>query len=124
METREDDDRMLHAAHASRFHWGEAPECRPENLARGEWQISRVYVRARPGGAGGVARAAVPRAGARRPGSATGTSRTRTRRWRVRMRSRATRPKRTHGSAKAREAGDAIADPEDREHFDEDFATL
>jgi hypothetical protein len=43
MKTREDDDRMIHAAHASRFHWGEAPECKPENLARGEWQISRVY---------------------------------------------------------------------------------
>jgi len=26
--------------------------------------------------------------------------------------------------AKAREAGDPIADPEDREHFDEDFSTL
>jgi hypothetical protein len=36
-----DDDRMLHAAHASRYHWGEIG--RPENLARGEWQISRVY---------------------------------------------------------------------------------
>ena len=43
MESREDDDRMVHAAHASRFHWGEAPECKPENLARGEWQVSRVY---------------------------------------------------------------------------------
>jgi len=43
MKTREDDDRMLHAAHASRFHWGEAPECTPANLARGEWQVSRVY---------------------------------------------------------------------------------
>jgi hypothetical protein len=43
MKSREDDDRMIHAAHASRFHWGEAPECNPENLARGEWQISRVY---------------------------------------------------------------------------------
>ncbi len=35
------DDRMIHAAHASRFHWeqvGEAP-----NLATGEWQCSRVY---------------------------------------------------------------------------------
>jgi hypothetical protein len=39
-----DDDRMLHAAHASRFHWGEADEREPENLARGEWQVSRVYV--------------------------------------------------------------------------------
>jgi hypothetical protein len=43
IETREDDERMLHAAHASRFHWGEAPERKPENLARGEWQVSRVY---------------------------------------------------------------------------------
>ena len=43
IETREDDERMLHAVHASRFHWGEAPECKPENLARGEWQVSRVY---------------------------------------------------------------------------------
>jgi hypothetical protein len=39
--TPADDDRMLHAAHASRHHWGEVG--RPENLARGEWQISRVY---------------------------------------------------------------------------------
>jgi hypothetical protein len=43
MESREDDDRMIHAAHASRYHWGEAPECKPENLARGEWQVSRAY---------------------------------------------------------------------------------
>ena len=39
--SREDDDRMLHAAHASRFHWGEVGE--PVNLVRGEWQVSRVY---------------------------------------------------------------------------------
>jgi hypothetical protein len=37
----EEDERMVHAAHASRFHWGEAGE--PVNLARGDWQISRVY---------------------------------------------------------------------------------
>ena len=43
IETREDDERMLHAAHASRFHWGEAPDSKPENLARGEWQVSHVY---------------------------------------------------------------------------------
>jgi len=43
MRTREDDDRMLHAAHASRYHWGEASECTPANLSRGEWQVSRVY---------------------------------------------------------------------------------
>ena len=39
--TAADDDRMLHAAHASRHHWGQIGA--PENLARGEWQISRVY---------------------------------------------------------------------------------
>src|SRR6202008_682072 len=37
----EQDDEMLHAAHASRYHWGEVGE--KVNLARGEWQVSRVY---------------------------------------------------------------------------------
>jgi len=37
----EDDDRMLHMAHASRYHWGEVGE--PVNRSRGEWQCSRVY---------------------------------------------------------------------------------
>jgi hypothetical protein len=122
VETREDDERMLHAAHASRFHWGEAPECRPENLARGEWQVSRVYVvlgRAEPAvwhaqrcldhceraGLGdwdlAYAYEALARAHAL-AGSVEAPA------WK----------------AKARAAGDAIADPEDREHFDEDFATL
>jgi hypothetical protein len=32
---------MLHAAHASRYHWGHAGT--PLNLSIGEWQISRVY---------------------------------------------------------------------------------
>jgi tetratricopeptide (TPR) repeat protein len=41
--TRADDDRMIHTAHASRYHWGQVPAVTPENLARGEWQISRVY---------------------------------------------------------------------------------
>ena len=35
------DDEMIHAAHASRYHWGEVGK--PQNLARGEWQCSRVY---------------------------------------------------------------------------------
>ena len=35
------DDTMLHAAHASRYHWGEVGTS--VNLARGEWQVSRVY---------------------------------------------------------------------------------
>jgi DNA-binding transcriptional MerR regulator len=39
--TPDDDDTMLHAAHASRYHWGQVGL--PINLVRGEWQCSRVY---------------------------------------------------------------------------------
>lgn len=39
--TKEEDDEMVHSAHASRYHWGKVGE--PVNLARGEWQIARVY---------------------------------------------------------------------------------
>jgi DNA-binding transcriptional MerR regulator len=39
--TPSQDDEMLHAAHASRFHWGEVET--GARLARGEWQCSRVY---------------------------------------------------------------------------------
>lgn len=37
----EDDDEMVHAAHASRYHWGRVGT--PLEFERGEWQISRVY---------------------------------------------------------------------------------
>ena len=40
--TPEQDDELIHAAHASRHHW--AAVGTPANLARGEWQLSRVYV--------------------------------------------------------------------------------
>ena len=39
--TVEDDDRMLHMAHASRYHWGQVGTA--ANRGRGEWQCSRVY---------------------------------------------------------------------------------
>lgn len=39
--TKDEDDRMVHAAHCSRFHWGETGT--PVEFERGEWQISRVY---------------------------------------------------------------------------------
>lgn len=39
--TQEDKVSMIHAAHASRFHWGKIGTSL--NFARGEWQISRVY---------------------------------------------------------------------------------
>jgi hypothetical protein len=41
--TRDDDDRMIHTAHASRYHWGQVPDATAAHRARGEWQISRVY---------------------------------------------------------------------------------
>jgi len=122
LESRDDDDRMLHAAHASRYHWGEAAECKPENLARGEWQVSRVYTvlgRAEPAiwharrclehcernGIGDWDLAYAYEALARAHALAGDRQAAE---WKV----------------KARAAGDEIANPEDREHFDEDFATL
>ena len=39
--TPEEADTMVHAAHASRYHWGEIGTAL--EFARGEWQISRVY---------------------------------------------------------------------------------
>ena len=41
--SREDDELMVNAAHASAYHWSRAPESRPENRARSHWQLSRVY---------------------------------------------------------------------------------
>jgi DNA-binding transcriptional MerR regulator len=42
--TPEQDDEMVHAAHASRWHWSRTgvPDL-PQRLAVGEWQCSRVY---------------------------------------------------------------------------------
>jgi hypothetical protein len=39
--TPEEADEMIHAAHASRHHWGMVGK--PVNFVRGEWQCSRVY---------------------------------------------------------------------------------
>jgi DNA-binding transcriptional MerR regulator len=36
-------DEMIHAAHASRWHWARAEGSGVQNLGRGEWQCSRVY---------------------------------------------------------------------------------
>ena len=40
-KNQSDIDRMINAAHASRYHWEIAGEA--VNIARGEWLISRVY---------------------------------------------------------------------------------
>lgn len=39
--SRDDDDAMLHMAHASAHHWRQVGT--PQNFARSEWQCSRVY---------------------------------------------------------------------------------
>lgn len=39
--SRDEDDAMLHMAHASRHHWGQVGAA--PNFGRGEWQCSRVY---------------------------------------------------------------------------------
>ncbi len=122
MESREDDDRMLHAAHASRFHWGEAPEHEQANLGRGEWQISRVYVvlgRSEP--AIWHAQRCLQHCEEAGIGD-----------WDLayayeglaRSHALAENAEADEWKAKARAAGDEIADPEDREHFDEDYKTL
>ena len=47
--TLEENDNMIHSAHASRYHWsvvvnsGKYPKSGPTNLQAGDWQISRVY---------------------------------------------------------------------------------
>jgi hypothetical protein len=43
MEARDDDSLIVDCAHASAYHWANAPECKPENRARSAWLISRVY---------------------------------------------------------------------------------
>ena len=41
--TSEEDEELLHQAHASAYHWLKASECEPKNRARSEWMCSRVY---------------------------------------------------------------------------------
>lgn len=115
------DLRMVHMAHASRHHWAQVGE--PVNLARGEWQVSRVYAilgRAEPARFHGercleicrehgiadfdlaYAYEALARAAA-----VAGDESERDRRL-----------------AQARVAAEAVADPEDREHLDEDLDSV
>ena len=41
--TPDEDEELLHQAHASAYHWLKAPECEPKNRARSEWMCSRAY---------------------------------------------------------------------------------
>ena len=121
--TAAEDDEMVHAAHASRYHWGEVGVGEPVNLARGEWQCSRVYAvlgRAEPAlwharrclelneaaGRGDWDIASAYEAMAR--ASLTAGDRTEMAAWK----------------AKATAALDAIADTDDRDLIEGDLATL
>jgi hypothetical protein len=121
VRSAEDVDEMIHAAHASRYHWGVVGE--PVNLVRGEWQCSRVYAvlgRSEPALWHGrrcldlcdehgirdfdLAYAYEALARAHRVAGQV--------------------PEAEAYERLAVEAGERIADPEDREHFHGDLATL
>lgn len=131
--TQEEDDEMVHAAHASRYHWG--PIGKPENKARGEWQVSRVYTVLGRGGAAlyhanrcleicekygigdwdrAYAYEALSRAHSVGP-FLPAPARNRVARHLAEARK---------FRKLAREWGDRIKDLKDRQHFEKDFATL
>jgi hypothetical protein len=41
--THEEEERMIHLAHASFWHWTQVEGHTPKNLSIGYWQLSRVY---------------------------------------------------------------------------------
>jgi hypothetical protein len=125
MESREDDDRMLHAAHASAYHWSVAPECEPKNRARSEWMCSRVY--------SVLGRSEPALHHAERCVEITQEQADSMEDWDLPFAYEALA--RAHGVAGnagesrrfaelARESGESIADPEDRQHFAADLRTL
>jgi hypothetical protein len=119
--TPDEDDLMVHSAHASAYHWRQIGEVK--NFARSEWQCSRVYSvlgRAEPAlhharrclewcGRGEVDDWDVPFAheALARAYAAAGD-----------------REETERHLALARELGAAIADPEDREHLETQLATI
>jgi hypothetical protein len=121
--TPEQDDEMIHAAHASRHHW--AAIGTGANLARGEWQISRVYVTL------GRAEPALYHAG--RCLANCESSPNDIADWDLPYAYEAlSRAYLTAGNqeeaerhaAKARELAAQVGDKDDREHLEEDLATL
>ena len=119
--TPEEDELMVHAAHASRLHWDAIGG--PVNRVRGEWQLARVYAvlgRAEPAlhharrclelceehGIGDFDLAYAYEALARAHTIA------------------GNEVEATRHAGLAREAAEEIADPDDRAHVLEDLATL
>ena len=41
--TDAEDEEMLRLGMASVWHWTQRPDCTPENLSVGYWQVSRIY---------------------------------------------------------------------------------
>lgn len=125
MESRGDDELVLHMAHASAYHWRQAPECKPKNRARSEWLCSRVYTvlgRAEPALYHAKRCLEICRAD---PESMED--------WDLPFAHEAlARAYRVAGNdvevrdqeQRARELGEQLADPEDREHLEEALATL
>lgn len=121
--TPEQDDELIHAAHASRHHWGEVGTA--ANLARGEWQVSRVYAT--------LGRAEPALHHARRCLAYCETSPDELEDWDLPFayealaRAHLVAGDEDEGArceARARELGERIADPEDREQLEKDLGTL
>ena len=121
--TPEQDDELIHTAHASRHHWALVGTA--ANLARGEWQLSRVYTVL---GRGEPALHHAGRCLAYCEGDPDALED-----WDLPYAYEALA--RAHAvagdddearrcAATARELGAKVADPEDREHLEEDLATL
>jgi DNA-binding transcriptional MerR regulator len=119
--TIEQDDRMVHAAHASRYHWERVGDA--ANLVAGEWQCSRVYAvlgRAEPA-LHHAGRAHEMAEGADITGFFLATC------FEALARAHAVagdRAASAEARAHAEDAARAITDPEEREIFDRDMATL
>ena len=47
--TTEEEEKMIHLAHTSFWHWTQVPEHTAKNLSIGYWQLSRVYSTVRLG---------------------------------------------------------------------------
>jgi hypothetical protein len=119
--TPADNDEMIHAAHASRYLWGLVGE--PVNLARGEWQCSRVYAvlgRAEPALWHGRRCLDICDEHGIRDFDLAYAYEALARAHRIAEQL----PEAEAYERLAVEAGARIADPEDREHFHADLATL
>lgn len=120
----EQDDEMVHAAHASRWHWSRSGASDlPQRLAVGEWQCSRVYAvlgRAEPALHHAKRCVAIAEAGGLEDWVAASAYEAMARASSV----AGDRAAFDEWRSRARAAADAIADPEEREVIEGDLATL